>query len=259
MPKSTKALPAPATIDLDTIKEAQLPAMFDAEALGQRAAAMLAHCDGLKKERVIKCILAGIFLAQIRAELGHGKFGKWLENHLCHNVKNGSESARTAYRYIGLAGAFSRTSKLLLPELIGANQLSLDLSTADEGGRTLLAKIDTFVGQRGLTENMKKYGVIKMGGARTPREDGKPEGEDAPPPWATEGEKALWATLQTESAKLAFIDWRPRLQQMGAQAADLRHSHLPHLDDSTKGDLIVVLTEVLGVVAPHVLKHAPKS
>ena len=175
MPKPIKARPAPAVIDLDRLKENQLPAMFDAEDLGRRAAAMLAHCDGLKKERTIKCILAGIFLAQVRVELGHGPFGKWLEKHLCHSVKNGSESTRTAYRYIALAAAFSRSSRMLLPELIGANQLSLDLANVqDEGGRTLLAKLDTFVGQRGLTELMKKHGVIKLGGPREKGVDHKP-------------------------------------------------------------------------------------
>lgn len=155
MPKPTKALPAPAVLDLDKLDAAQIGhnVRFDAEACGVRALAMLQHVEGLRKERSIKAILAGLYLHQVKATLGHGSFGDWLSQHL-------GKADRTARRYMSLASIFARKSALLLPEMLGANQLTLDLQAQDSEGRAILGKLDAFVGTEGLTALMQKHGVV---------------------------------------------------------------------------------------------------
>ena len=158
-PKQALAVVENKPVDLDNLKNDTV-SLFDPKLHGERVLAMMQHIEGLKKERAVKAILAGIYLAQIKAALGHGEFNQWCAKHL-------GNSKRSAERYMALAGRFSRSSKLLLPELVGANQLSLDLTNVkNDGGKAVLAKLDKFVGNLGLTELMQKHGVIQRGGYR---------------------------------------------------------------------------------------------
>lgn len=158
------ALIAAKPIDLEKLDAAQIrnSCEFDADASGKRALAMLQHVDGLRKERAVKAILAGLYLHQVKLALDHGEFGAWKNKHL------GNSRSRSANHYMDLAAKFARSAKLLLPEILGANQLTLDLQAQDSDGRAILAKLDQFVGERGLTDLMHRHGVIKQGGAREP-------------------------------------------------------------------------------------------
>ncbi len=130
---------------------------FDAEHLGKIALAMLAHVEGLKSERAKKGVLAGVYLQQVKAALGHGPFNAWCAKHL-------GKSKRMGEYYMALAAKFARSTKLLLPEVIGANQLTLALEAKGSDAQAFKAKLEKFVGDRGLTELMQKHGVIKRGG-----------------------------------------------------------------------------------------------
>jgi len=146
-------------VDLAKIDASQMRNCFafDEKLLAERALAMMQHIEGLKKERAVKGILAGIYLAQIKASLGHGEFNAWCAKYL-------GKSKRMGEYYMALAAKFSRSSKLLLPEVVAANQLSLDLKTKGSTGAAFMAKLDKFVGALGLTELMQKHGVIQRGG-----------------------------------------------------------------------------------------------
>lgn len=165
MPKApTKALVKPnKPIDLDVIEAGQIgnSFRFDPAAHGKRAVAMIAQVEGLKKERAIKATLAGIYLHGVRLALDHGEWEAWAAKHL-------GKSVRTARNYMSLAAAFSRKSKLLLPEMVGANQLTLDLQAQDSDGRAILAKLDKFVGGEGLTALMQKHGVLSAPAPKSP-------------------------------------------------------------------------------------------
>ncbi|MDF3058052.1 MAG: hypothetical protein K0R17_2267 [Rariglobus sp.] len=148
-------------IDLEKLDAGQVGSSFrfDAKEHGKRAVAMIAHVEGLKKERSMKAILAGIFLHQVKLSLEHGEFEAWMSEHL-------GKTARTGRNYMALAAKFSRSTRLILPELVGANQLSLDLTAKNDDGRAVLVKLEKFVGSKGLTELMQQHEVIKQGGAR---------------------------------------------------------------------------------------------
>lgn len=92
--------------------------------------------------------------------MGHGEFGSWKGKHF------GDAKSRTVNRYMDLAAKFCRSSKLLLPEIVAANQLSLDLQAKGSTGKAFMGKLDKFVGNSGLTELMQKHGVIQRGGHR---------------------------------------------------------------------------------------------
>lgn len=93
-------------------------------------------------------------------------------------------------------------------------------------------------------------------GKRLPAEQPK---ELVCPAWANEPEKALWNTLQTENQKLAFIDWRPRINLMASQVMNPRQGWLADMDDQTKGDLVATCVDLLAFLAPATLKNAPKA
>jgi hypothetical protein len=196
-------------VDLDKLDSAQIgnSFRFDAEASGKRALAMLQHVDGLRRERAMKATLAGIYLSQVRIALPHGEFEAWAAQHL-------GKSVRTARNYMQLAAKFSRSAKLLLPEIIGANQLTLDLEAQDNDGRAILAKLDRFVGECGLTELMHRHQVIKQGGARPPAAPalGAGDAPAGPAPTTEEAEAAARdavaaALTAAEKTLLAEITW----------------------------------------------------
>lgn len=155
-------------VDLDKLDGAHLADgqngtqfRFDANSLTVRVRQMFAHLDGLEKERSMKAILCGIYLAEIKAKTPHGEFTAWL-------ATNFQNSARRAQHYMALAAKFSRSSKLLLPELIAANQISLALEAPDATGEALMAKLGKFVGNHGLTDLLRKHGIVKQGGNQRP-------------------------------------------------------------------------------------------
>jgi hypothetical protein len=191
---------------LDTVQKSH-SGIFDAEACGARAVAMFAHVEGLKKERAIKAVLTGLYLHQVKVALGHGEFDAWKAKHF-------EKGRSTIGRYMDLAAKFSRSAKLLLPEIIGANQLTLDLEAQDSDGRAILAKLDRFVGECGLTELMHRHQVIKQGGARPPAAPTLGAGDAPEGPAATTEEAeaaardAVAAALTAaEKTLLAEITW----------------------------------------------------
>lgn len=218
MPKTpSKALvKAGKPIDLDKLDANQISTgwKFEPDELGRRAQAMIAHVEGLKLERSKKGILAGLYLGQVKAVLGHGAFGKWQAKHF-------PKGHSTAAKYMALAAVFCRKSKVLLPELVGANQLSLDLSSdQDEGGRAILAKLDKFVGTSGLTELMQKHDVIK-----------------APPPASPVANTAAGTALTHEAAQTEE-------EKHLAAIADLRRSAIDTLTSLNElGDRWQLLTD----------------
>lgn len=156
-------------VDLDKLAGAHLDAadqkrnsfVFDANSLTERVRQMFTHLDGLEKERAMKAVLCGIYLAEIKAKTPHGEFSGWLASNFPSSVRKGQY-------YMALAAKFSRSSKLLLPELIAANQISLALEAPDATGEALMAKLDKFVGTSGLTDLLRKHGIVKQGGNQRP-------------------------------------------------------------------------------------------
>lgn len=193
-------------IDLDKLDADQIGNgfRFDAVDHGKRAVAMITAVEGLKVERSQKAILAGIYLHQVKAALGHGEFESWASTHL-------GKTVRTARNYMGLAAKFSRSSRLLLPEIVGANQLSLDLTAKGDDSKAFMGKLTKFVGAHGLTDLMHRHGVIKQGGKQTKK---KPTANDEPEPEPTAEEaeaaartSALDAVATAEKALLDDVLW----------------------------------------------------
>lgn len=162
-PAAVLTLSASKPIDLEKITGDQIrnSFVFDADAIGERAKAMLNQVEQLKTERAQKAILIGIYLLQVKATLGHGGFNGWASKHF-------QKTKRTVEYYMGLAAKFCRSTKLLMPEIAGANQLSLALEAKDQTGEAFKDKLAKFVGGKGLTELMQQHGVIKRGGLQAP-------------------------------------------------------------------------------------------
>jgi hypothetical protein len=257
---TTTTLTTTKPIDLDKTSPDQIrnSFVFDAEETGARAKAMLGHIEGLKKERAVKALLVGIYLHQVKIALPHGEFNAWCTAQL-------GNSKRKAELYMSLAAKFSRSAKLLLPELIGANQLSLDLANVqDEGGRAILGKLDAFVGELGLTELLRHHGVISPLGARggsttRGREDGEESipavKNDGPPDWANEVQCRLWENF-SEAQRLSYREWMPRISLMNNQVNDPKKGFLPNLPQVAKDDLVTVCCELLAFLKPGVLRSS---
>lgn len=158
-------------VDLDKLAGAQISTQwkFDTKSLAERTKAMFAHLDGLKKERAVKAILAGLYLHEVKLALGHGAFGAWKKENFTHGH---SQIAN----YMALAAKFSRSAKLLLPELVSAEQITLDLRAENSDAATLKTKLEKFVGGQGLTDLLRKHGIVKQGGNQRPE-----KGEEAQP------------------------------------------------------------------------------
>lgn len=203
-------------VDLDKLASAHIDAasqkrtefVFDANSLTERVRQMFANLDGLQKERAMKAVLCGIYLAEIKAKTAHGEFSGWLH-------ANFPNSIRRAQHYMALAAKFSRSSKLLLPEVIAANQLSLALKPADATGEALMAKLGKFVGNTGLTDLLRKHGIVKQGGnQRTalPAPAGEPEASPAAEPNEEQIEARMFASVmetiaQAEQHLLSDTTW----------------------------------------------------
>lgn len=223
---------------LDAVDQKRHSVVFDAKSLTQRVGQMFAHLDGLAKERATKAILCGIYLAEIKAKTGHGEFTGWLQ-------ENFPNAVRSAQRYMALAAKFSRSSKLLLPELIAANQISLALEAPDATGEALMAKLDKFVGTSGLTELLTRHGIVKRGGNRhtTNQDTAAPDAKAEPEPTLEEGavtaftnvfnaideaERVLlsetnWALLDVEKAEMLDGKLKSLAASFHERALRLRH------------------------------------
>ncbi len=177
-------------VDLATLDGAQISNgwKFDAKDLGARARAMLEHVEQLKTEHAQKAVLAGVYLCQVRVSLGYGPFVAWLKEHFCNGCKS-PVSLRTAYNHIALAEKFSRSAKVMMPELVASDQLTLDLQAPKGAGQQLLAKLVKFVGHLGLTDLYRRHGILKKGGKRTAAAPAA--GDDTPPPPASMSPEAL--------------------------------------------------------------------
>lgn len=171
MPKTTSlaVVHSDKPIDLEKLDAVQIrnsSFVFATAELTRRGKAMLANMDSLKTERAMKAILTGIFFKQSKIQLGHGAFEAWTK-------ENFAQSKRTIEYYMKLALVFSRSAKLMLPELAGTNQLALDLEAPTSEASTVKAKLEKFVGARGVTELLKKHRILKRGGKKTPHDDGE--------------------------------------------------------------------------------------
>jgi hypothetical protein len=187
-------------LDLEKVEPGQIgnSFRFDADELGSRARAMMDHVEALKVERAMKAVMAGIYLHQVKLALDHGQFEDWSRKHL-------EKSERTARHYMALAAAFCRKSKLLLPELVASQQLSLDLTAKGSDAKAFKSKLEKFVGERGLTTLMELHGVIKRGGNRTTPADGD---DDATPPDSLRPEARIYSEFveAVESAERVLLD-----------------------------------------------------
>ena len=183
-------------VDLDKLAGAHLDVAdqngtkfrFDANSLTERVRAMFANLDGLQKERAMKAVLCGIYLAEIKAKTAHGEFTTWLHD-------NFPNSDRRARHYMALAAKFSRSSKLLLPELIAANQISLALEAPDATGEALMAKLGKFVGNAGLTDLLRKHGIVKQGGNQRTALPAPADGDTPPAPVTEPNEEQIEARM----------------------------------------------------------------
>lgn len=184
---------------------------------------------------------------------GPGSYGfaNWLAEH-SPEIAEG-----TARRYRDIAEAVAQKFKIADPVKF-FNAPAAELDEKDQAKR---AKVIDFVADKSVRGLQLELGLVANRGGDNAKRDAA--GNRLPaanpkeincPPWATEGEKALWATLQTDNQKLAFIDWRPRIAQMANQVADVRTGWLADMDQHTKNDLIATLVEVLKFVAPSRLK-----
>lgn len=175
------------TLDGEQLDQKRNSFVFDANSLTQRVHAMFANLDGLQKERAMKAVLCGLYLAEIRAKTPHGEFVPWMH-------ANFPSSVRKAQYYIQLAGKFAKSAKLLLPELIATEQISLQLTTDDATAQAALAKLEKFVGNTGLTELLTRHGIVKRGGNQRLAALPAPASSDAPPAIADEAKEAQEAT-----------------------------------------------------------------
>lgn len=238
-------------LDANGLNQKRNCCVFDANLLAQRAKEMLSNIDGLRKERAMKAILAGIYLSEIKSVLGHGEFTAWIQD-------NFPTSKRTTQHYMQLAAKFARASKLLLPELISANQFTLELVTTDETSGVMKAKLEKFVGERGLTDLFHKHGVLGQRGgaqqkAKSAGDDDAPEEQEAPE-WCTEPEREIWEKLATDEQRAAFLDWRPRIRCMAEQIQNPPQSVLVHLDETSRNDLVATAEQLLRFLAPGLLR-----
>ena len=174
------------TLDGEQLDQKRNSFVFDANSLTQRVQAMFANLDGLQKERAMKAVLCGLYLAEIRAKTAHGEFVPWMH-------ANFPSSVRKAQYYIQLAGKFAKSSKLLLPELIATEQITLQLTTDDATAKTALAKLEKFVGSTGLTDLLRKHGIVKRGGHQT-KTPALPAPADTTPAIVDEAKEAQEAT-----------------------------------------------------------------
>lgn len=133
---------------------------FDADDLGKRARAMLEHVEALKTEHSQKAVLAGVYLRQVKAVLPHGEFESWKKKYF--------PKSRSMIAYLmSLAEKFSRSAKVMMPELVAAQQLSLDLQAPKGAGQAFKQKLVKFVGSLGLTDLLRRHGILKKGGKKT--------------------------------------------------------------------------------------------
>ena len=151
-------------VDFETLPKGQIchSVTFDSDALFGRAVAMLEQLGALKQERAMKAVLAGIYFEQLKNALPHGEFSKAREKHI------GAKDIKTSTRLMALARAFCKTTKLLLPEIVASQQITLALEAPGSDAQAFKRKLEKFVGERGLTELYHLHGVIKVGGNHRP-------------------------------------------------------------------------------------------
>lgn len=216
-------------VDLEKLAPGQIrnSCEFDAAELGRRAQAMLSHIEALKVERAQKAVLAGLYLHQVKDALGHGTFREWTQEHFGNSCQNGiGVSQRSITNYMGLAAAFCRKSKLLLPEIVASQQLSLTLEAKGSDAQAFKAKLQKFVGERGLTELMALNGVIKQGGNQRPADAAKPAAQDQPPPDSLRPEAQIYNDFveAVERAERVLLDdarWLEITPELGERVEPL--------------------------------------
>jgi hypothetical protein len=191
-----------------------------------------------------------------------GQFGEkgkgmkaWLEEHAPEIARS------TAYKFRDIAEAVAKKFKLAEPARVFALTAG-ELTPKEQRARK---KVLAFTEEKSLRGLQLELGLVATRGGDHHKRDAEGNvihGEAKPlvcPDWATESERALFGTLKTEGQRAAFLDWRPRMRQMADQVRDPVHGFLAELDEATKADLVAAVVELLGFIAPHTLKHAPKS
>jgi hypothetical protein len=184
-----------------------------------------------------------------------GGMSDWLRAHAPE------VSRSTAYRFRDIAEAVAKKFKLAEPARVFALTAG-ELTPKEQRARK---KVLAFTEEKSLRGLQLELGLVATRGGDHHKRDA--EGNPVPaqsklllcPDWATEPEKALFASLKTDGQRAAFLDWRPRMRQIAEQVRDPVHGFLADLDEATKADLVAATVELLGFIAPHTLKHAPKS
>jgi len=209
-------------VDLEKIEPGQIlhSAKFDTAALFTRAGEMLSHIAALKTERAMKGVLAGLYFEQLKNALPHGEFMEARRKYI------GDTNWATATRLMALARKFCRSAKLLLPELVASQQLSLTLEAKGSDAQAFKAKLQKFVGERGLTELYALHGVIKQGGNQRPADAAKPAVQDQPPPDSLRPEAQIYNDFveAVERAERVLLDdarWLEITPELGERVEPL--------------------------------------
>jgi hypothetical protein len=160
--------------------------VFDSDEAGLTARQMLETIQRNEIRLAEQAVMFGCYLAQCRASIDRGQWLPWLEVHF-------GSSRSTAYRYLALAEHFSRSQKLLLPELQDITSLVLGGQT--DKASSAREKLVAFVRDQSLQELYRRYQVMAPKGGKTYERDGTKgrrltpqEQQDAD----AEGDAAIW-------------------------------------------------------------------
>lgn len=143
------------------------------------------HLEEIRRnERVTaqRAIVLGLTLWKIRISLPHGQWMPWQEKHLA------AGKSQVNY-FMRLAVAFLSKSRATKTELRALPTDSIELSAETELSRSLLGRLEKFVGECSLHELLVKHGIKGVS-----RDTGGAEGE-AGSEGATPGEQMLFPEM----------------------------------------------------------------
>lgn len=150
-----------------------------------RMAEIAKQRDGLRYEESLRGVVLGVELLRIQASLPYGQWGKWCEKHL-PNL-----GSRWINYLMALALVFLAKAKITKPVQLAlpGEQTALLIDGPASDSALMLKKAQKFVAEKSLSELLAEHEIkkAKLGGKRTPREDG----DDEPKAPATPEQRAL--------------------------------------------------------------------
>lgn len=149
----------------------------------------------LESQAAGRAIRIGAWLWQAKAQLRHGEFKGWIDQHV------EGRGYRACAFYMKLALAFVEKSKISEPQLAALCAHNFKGTPKSSAGKEAAERLATFIGDHSLNELLIKHGIKSVG------LKGELTAGDEAPPAATEGEQMdlVWSQAYEPAKSLADL------------------------------------------------------